>query len=193
VDHELLELIDQNSAGALHHAFGQSCRARGVHDVVGVIERELNEIQGRHRSGNPEIAVMNTLGDARDVRFLPGVRNDHHFLDAREIFQDVGDALQGVHFLSLEPVPVRREENTGLDLTEPIQDPLDSEIRRTGRPGRPKTCRSEHGKDRLRHIRHEANDPVSGLYVHVLQGFCDPRDFFKELGIGYLPDLSVLT
>jgi hypothetical protein len=44
VQHQFFKVMDQDAAGALHHALGQAGGARRIHDVERMIERQLGKI-----------------------------------------------------------------------------------------------------------------------------------------------------
>ena len=72
-------------------------------------------------------------------------------------------ALQAIHGLSLEQIAVRRKQDLGLDLAEAVQNPLDAEIRRTGRPGGAQAGGRQHGNNGLGHVGHKADHPFSAV------------------------------
>src|SRR5687767_11372738 len=62
------------------------------------------------------------------------VGHDHDLLDGRQRSHDRGEFPQAVVDLATIEVTIRRDEHPGLDLPEPVEDPLSTEVRRAGRP-----------------------------------------------------------
>ena len=99
-------MVDQNAAGALNHAFGQTGGPGGIHHVQGMIERQLLELYFKVGFGRSEIPVMDGIGNRTDIRILIGVGNHDHFFDGGKILQNVGNPFQGINFFTLERIPV---------------------------------------------------------------------------------------
>ena len=51
MEHQFFELVDQDAGHTLDHAFGQAGGARGIHDVKGMVGRDLDKIDVRSVSG----------------------------------------------------------------------------------------------------------------------------------------------
>ena len=126
---QLFQLVDQHPAGPLDHALGKSRGARGIHDVKGMVERQLDEIDLQAVFGRAEVRKGHGMGDAGDIRPVRGVGHDDEFFNGRQLFHDVGDPAQGIDRFPLEIITVGGKEDLGLNLAEPVQDSLDAEIR----------------------------------------------------------------
>ena len=91
---QFFEMMDQDAAGTLHHAFGQAGGARGIHHVEGVIKRQLLELDLQTGFRGLEVIDHDCLGDGADVRTGVGVGHHHQLLNGWNLANDVGDTRQ---------------------------------------------------------------------------------------------------
>jgi hypothetical protein len=76
VQHQFFEVVNQDAAGALHHALGQAGGARRIHDVERMIERQLGEIDLQPVRVRFEVTHQHGIGDGADIRVFTDV-GDH--------------------------------------------------------------------------------------------------------------------
>ena len=169
MQHQFLQMVEQNAAGALDHALGQTGGAGRIHDVQRMVEGQLFEFDVEIGFRGDEIAEHHRIGHAADIRIHLRVRYHDDFFDGRKLFQDGADPLQRVDLFAFEKIPVGREEHLGPYLSEAVENTLYAEVRRAGRPdGAHARCR-QHGNDRLGHVGHESHDPVAGLHTGLFE------------------------
>src|SRR5574337_2097317 len=178
VQHQLLEMLNQRAAGAVHDALRHPGSAGAVHDVNRMIEGQLREFDLARVS--QVIAPVDRMRQAGDVRFLLDVRHHHHVLDRGQFFQHAADALQRVHGLAGIEIAVAGEQHLGLDLAETVKHAVDAEVRRTGGPDGTDTGRREHGNDGFWAVGHEARDAIAWLYSGFFQGIRESGDLAIE-------------
>lgn len=94
-----------------------------------MIGRDLNKIQGKVGLRSDEFPVMDGPGNGTDVRFFLSIRDDHDLLNGRKVLDDIRNSADGIKGLSIVGVPIGGKQDLRFDLTEPVQDPLDAEIR----------------------------------------------------------------
>ena len=172
MEDQLLELMEQDPSGTLHHALRQAGGAGGIHDIEGMLEGQLGKVDLLGLVA-AEVMVMHAIrqiGQIAEVGFFPGIGHDHHLFDRRDLPDDAGNLGQAVKGLALEEIAVGGKEDPRPGLAEPVEDALDAEIGRAGGPGRPEADGSQHGDDRLGHVRHEADHPVPRPYPRLFQG-----------------------
>ena len=193
MEDQLLQMVDQDPAGALYHALRQTGRSRGKHDVKRVLKRKLLKMNFQTLFRRQEILIRDRIAEAADIRFFFGIGNDDDLLDRWKILDDLRHTGDRIEALPFEEVAVGDEKNFRLDLPETVQYPLDPEIGRAGRPNRPDACRGEHRRHGLGHVRHEPDDTVAGPDPAGLQTLRQFRHLIIQFGIGHLHRRVILA
>src|SRR5688572_8484494 len=154
-------MLDESSAGTVHHALRQSGRSRRIHDIDRVIERQALECRRRiplawAQKLLPACCTRDFLNGARGV----SVRYNDDLRDRGDSPCDGCCALERIDFLPSVAITIRAEKNPRLNLTEPIEHTLHSEIGRAGRPDSADPGRAEHRDYGLRDVRQKACDAI---------------------------------
>ena len=126
---QLLDVLQQRAAGAVHDAFRGTGGARRVHDVERVVEGEAFEFDLRGGVPGDEIVQCHGLLDRRDVGCGRGVRHDDDAFDRRNSGRHRPEPTDGIEPLTAVEVSVRAEQHLRRDLAESIHDALHAEIR----------------------------------------------------------------
>ena len=201
VQHELLHVLKERAASAVDDALGYPGRARRVHDIERVIERDRFEfdsaspVVGPGPRDLPGRAAAKIRPESRvlhigDVRRLGHESNDDDGLDGGDTLYDGGDALERVDRLSVIRISVGGDQHLGLDLTEAVKHAGDAEIGRTGRPHGADARRREHADDGLGNVRKKPTDAVASLDPDGAHRERQTRNLLIELPIGDRPGSS---
>ena len=86
VQYQFFEMMNQDAATTLHHALGQPRGARRIHDIQGMLKRQLFKFDLQPGLRGQKLPVVHGFGDPGDVRILLGVRHHDHFLNRRQLF-----------------------------------------------------------------------------------------------------------
>jgi hypothetical protein len=70
------------------------------------------------------------LGNLRDIDLRVEMRHDHDLAQARQLFHQLGNALERIVGFSVVAVAVGTKQQLGLDLAEAVEHAVDAEIRR---------------------------------------------------------------
>src|SRR2546422_5104890 len=110
--HVLLLVLQQRSPGAMHHALGESRRARRVEDVDRMVEREPREPQARSpgRRSDP-LVPQHAAGNPLDRWPVSQVGNDHQALDRGDPRGDAGHAFEEDGLLAGITTPAGTEQD----------------------------------------------------------------------------------
>ncbi len=100
---------------------------------------------------------------------------------------------QAIVGLAVVIVPFDRNKNLGLDLPEPVQYPLDAEVRRARGPYRSQAGRGQCGDNGFGHIGQVTRYPVTGLNPQGLQRLLQAGDFGLEFAPAQAPPDLVFT
>jgi hypothetical protein len=103
------------------------------------------------------------------------VVDDDDLLDAGQPCCDLGDLGGNVKRLAVVPVAVADHEHARLDLAETVEDALDAEVRRAGRPDCAQRVGGAEGHDGLGHVGRDGADTVTGFKAELLQRLVEPR------------------
>ena len=87
---------------------------------------------------------------------------DNDLLHGRQRGGDRGGLLQAIEALAAVGVAVDRQQEPRADLTEPIEDALHAEVRRTGGPDGADGRSAERRDDGFRSIRGNGGDAIAG-------------------------------
>ena len=141
VQHQLLQMLKQRPAGAVHHALRQAGGARGVHDVERVIERRGGANVASWRAARAADATQSSHVTAprmrRDVRPAAvryGTTTTRSISGIRS--RDLADAGQAVDLLPGVAIAVGAEQHPRLDLPEAVEHAVGAEVGRARRPDR---------------------------------------------------------
>src|SRR5436309_507496 len=123
-------MLQQGSTGAMHHALGESRRARPVEDVDRMVEREPREPQARSpgRRSDP-LVPQHAAGNPLERRLVSQVGNDHYALDHGDPRGDAGHAFEAVDLLAGVAIPVGTEQDARRNLTEAVHHARHAEVR----------------------------------------------------------------
>ena len=83
------------------------------------------------RSLDAELVPRAGTIDRRCLGSVAEERDDYGTLEARQSFADAGDDRQRIDALAVVIVAIRGEQHLRFDLSEPVDDAVDAEIRRT--------------------------------------------------------------
>ncbi len=187
MDDKLLELVDQYPADALDHALGLPRRAGGKHDIDGMVEVYLLEVDltfpGAHSQKRPVAfgaPYRSYVGGCADVG-----DDDDLFYGGHGVYDRPHIRKQG-ECLVLVRVPVDGEEHLRGYLAEPVDDRLHAQLRAARGPGGADARGGEHGDCRLRDVGHVADHPVVLRHPQLSQGARHPADRAIELIVGCL-------
>ena len=176
----LHEMFEERSPSSVDNAFGHAGRARGVHDVKRMIERQILKINLRcirFKIGNQPGAWIR-----RQVRLVRNQRHDHGVFKRRQTICDCAKFFKRIVSLAVIPVAISAEEHFGRDLAKAIQYALDAEVWRTGRPDGPYGCARQHRCNGLRHVRHEATNSIAGDHPRLFETVGKAGDLGIEFG-----------
>ena len=182
VDMQLLlhEMFEEGSSRSVHNTFRHACRARRVHDVKRMIKRQTLKIN--LRCIRFKIGNQPGIGIRRQVRLVRNQRHDHGALKRRQTICDCAKFFKRIVSLAVVPVAISAEEHFGRDLAKAVQYALDAEVRRTGRPHGPYGCARQHCCNGLRHVRHEATNPIAGDHPRLFETVGKAGDLGIEFG-----------
>ena len=133
-----------------------------------MIERQLGK--GRQRQDRWPAASSQSRRAVQRPGPLPGDQQ------AQVHNPPVGRSRTAAHLVAqvdqtaLEAITVSGDQQFRLDLSEAVQDALDAEIRRTGRPHRTQPGAGEHPDHGLRDIGHDGRDAVARTDTQIVQG-----------------------
>jgi hypothetical protein len=163
VEYELLEVLQQGSAGTMHHALRKTRRPRGIEDIKRVVEIEalVRRYGGTAVRRLQPVIPFNSIHDAAGVWCATEVGYDHHTLDLGYACNYLLHTRKRVDLLPGVAVAVGTEEHPRLDLTEAIDDAIDPEVRGARGPDRTQARCGKHGDHRLRHIGKESGHAVA--------------------------------
>ena len=170
VEHQLLELVDEEPAYGLDHALGFARGAGGKHDHGGVVERPLFVDEGLRHLFGEEVLIDNRIRHLSDGRCIPGVMDYHHLLQILHAGGHLGGVAQGVEGLALIVVSVRGEQDLGGHLPQPIEGGAGTDIRGAGTPDAAHRRRGQHGDDGLGQVRQIRGHRVPGPHAQLAQG-----------------------
>ncbi len=188
---------------------------REVDDVTGMDVREVGGLP-RDRDEQPAVDVEDALRLARrprgvgeQVRMLrvdrergqrAGAgghllvpRGDEHVLERRRLLPCLLEDLEHRHLASAAQRCARRDRDFGLGVDEPLGDGRRREPGEDRHLDRADVRAGVRGDRRLRRHRQIDRDPVAGLDAELDQALRQPRDRFRELGVGQRPAGSVLA
>ena len=179
-----LQVLEQRAAGAVDDALRLAGGTGGVHHVQRVVERQAGEIEGRlgMLAAGPRDGVLDVAEQGHPQEVLDGA----------------DCALYGVRpFADVEPlatvvVAVAGDQHLGLDLSEPVERPLDTEVGRARGPDRAQACRREHGDNRLGNVGQPAGNAVPGRDTEFEEGLTEGRRLVSEFPVGEGATLAVL-
>ena len=188
---QLLQMLEQGAAGAVHDRLGHAGGAGRVQNVDRVIERQLGE---RDRPGvrHHEVVVEDRIERPRRGRRLEERRHDHP-LQAGQAGRDLGELGAHVDRLAVIAVAVDGDQDLGLDLAEPVEHALDAEVGRAGRPDRALRGDSQHGDDGLGRVRHDRGHPIARADAFARQRRGKLRDFLVQGAVAQLAPPPVLA
>ncbi len=186
----LLAVLEQRAAHAVDDAFRHAGRARGIHHVERGIER--NPFKRRGGAGLPEGTVIDGAADAGEVGPLGDIWNDDDAFDRRQPFQCAANGRQRIERLAVVEVAVGREQYPGRDLSEPVQDAVDAEVRGAGSPRRAEARRGEHGDHALRQVGNESGDAIARSDAEFAQASGDAPDLGVQLPVADLTARAAL-
>ena len=191
VQQQLLEVLQQRAAGAVHDRLGHPGRARRIQDVDGVIERQLRE---RDRPGllRHEVVPGHRLRERPRPRRRLEERGHHHVLERGQAAGDLGELGADVDRLAVVAVAVDRDQHLGLDLAEAVEHALDAEIGRAGGPDRAERGRGQHRDDGLCGMRHDRGDPIARADALALQRRSELRHLTVQLAVAQLAPPPIL-
>ena len=179
-----LQVLKQRAAGAVDDALRFAGGAGGVHHVQRVVEGQADEIEGRFGmlAACPRDGVLDVAEQGHPQEVLDGA----------------DCVLYGVRpFADVEPlatvvVAVAGDQHLGLDLAEPVERPLDTEVGRARGPDRAQACRREHGDNRLGNVGQPAGNAVPGRDTEFEEGLSESRRLVSEFPVGEGAPLAVL-
>ena len=181
----------------MHEALRQARGAGAVHHVERVVEWQPLEAQGRIRAARDEVAPRHGGRDTRDclsARLVVTEEGDEdHLAQARKRRRDLLHARHGVDALAGVAISICRDEHDGFDLPEPVEDAVQTEIRRAGRPDRADRRGRERADDRLGDVGQEADDAVTRLHAERAQGTRRLPDLVGECREGDLAAAAALV
>ena len=96
MEEQFLEMIDENSTGALHHALRLARCARGEHNVMRMIERQLFKLNFEICFFGEKIVIIDRIGDLRNIGLLACVGNHDDLFQRRDTTCDFSSMLQRV-------------------------------------------------------------------------------------------------
>ena len=176
---QLLEVLEQDPALALHDRLGQARRAGRVEHPERVVERHLLELE--------------VIGPLEAVLPAGAVEVAEPHDPAADLGRDPLDRLAAVEVAPVVAVAVHGEQHLRLDLREAVDHRAGAEVGRAARPdGADRRGGQERGH-RLRDVRHVGGDPVAALDAERAQAGGDPRGALAQLAprpLGLLAQLG---
>ena len=190
VQQQLLQVLEQRAAGAMHDRLRHPCRARRVQNVDGVIERQLRE---RDRPGirHHEIVPGDGPGERPRLRRRIEERRQHHVLERGQAADDLDEFRAHVDRLAVVAVAVDRDQHLGLDLAEAVEHALHAEIGGARRPDRAERGRRQHRDDGLGGMRHHRRHPIARADALALQSCGEFRHLEMQLAVAQLPPPAI--
>ena len=158
----LLQVLQQRSAGAKHHALRHTGGARRVDDAEGMIELERLEMDFAGVERVEEV-VERGSGRGRGAKVV----DDDALLHRRQLLQDLCGLFLRIELLAAVEIAVGAEQHFRLDLAETVEHALHAEIGRTARPDRAEACGCQHRRGRFGQVRQVAGHAVSLLHAGV--------------------------
>ncbi len=156
------EVLQQHASGPVHDALRDARGARGEQHVPGVVEGERGELGLAGFAAGEERVEHHRVGDGAG-RSAAAEGHDHHLLDTGKRGPDLGERPDAVVDPPAVLVAVAGEEEPGLDLTEPVDHPVDAEVGRgRGEDGTDRRGR-EHDRVGLDDVGEPRRDPVARL------------------------------
>ena len=191
VQQQLLQVLEQGAAGAVHDRLGHAGRARRIQNVDRVVERQLSE---RDRRGivHHKVVVQHRAAERAGHRRRLEERHHDHALQARQAGHDLGELGAHVDRLAVITVAVDRDQHLGLDLAEAVDHPLDAEVGRARRPDRAERGGRKHGDDGLCRVRHHRRHPVARADALAPQRRGELRDLLVQFTVAQLAPPPVL-
>ena len=155
VQAQLLVVLQQHAAGAVHQRLGQAGRAGRIEDRERVIEGQRLRGERRPRAGQP-------VGPGHGVEAGDGVAQDDDARRSGQARREIGDDRAGVEALAVVGIRGRREQQLRRDLVEARVGGVGAEVGRAGREDRAARGAGEVQDHRLRHVGDERRDGVAG-------------------------------
>jgi len=175
MQHQFLQVLQENARRSLHHALGRSGGAGGIHDVERMIWRKLGEVEAcRMVVSACEIIVEHSLGNRCDGGLWIEIRDHHQAADGRNRRRYGLDPLQGVKTVTVVVIAVGAKKHLRLYLAKAFQHSPDAEIGRTGGPDCAQAGAGQHGHHGFGHIGHEARHAITGNDSGFCQGLGKP-------------------
>ena len=185
-------MLEQRATGAVHHALGQPRRARRVHHVQRVVEREPREVERRavpctQRGAPPDPVVDRRLRSKERVasrcRVGREVRHHDDTPHRGERRDHIPCASDDVDRLVRVSVAVGNHQHLRLDLPEPVEDPRRTEVGRARGPERADRRRGKHRHDGFGNVRQVARDPIAFVDAALAQKGGEAGDVARKLGV----------
>ena len=126
-----LQVLQQGAAGPVHNTFRRTGRARGIQDVEWVIERQLSEFDISCVVRSDEMPPVGPIRNAPDRGIVRQQGKDNGHLHTWQIREHFRNFPQRVERLAIVVVPGNGKQNLWLNLPEPVEHTLVSEVRRT--------------------------------------------------------------
>jgi hypothetical protein len=93
MQHQLLQVLQQRPAGAVHHAFGETGGATGVHDVKRVVERQAT-VRWNDGTTDDPVAPEARSGNSAYIGLISQVWDNNHPLDLGNALADFPHPLK---------------------------------------------------------------------------------------------------
>ena len=188
-----LQALQERAARAMHDAFRLAGRAGGEEDEHRMLERQLRVVDVGGLVAPQPFVERHRLWHVGDIGARVELRHDHHLAQAGKLLGDGAHPLERVVPFAVVAIAVGAEQHLRLDLSEAIEHALDTEIGRAGRPDDALRQRRERQHPRLRDIRHEGRDAISGAQTKRLQCLRRARHVARQLRIAQAPPRAALV
>ena len=171
---QVLAVLDQLAAVAVHDRLGQPGRARREQNVDRVVERDLLELE--RRALGRQVVPADSVGDLRLSE-----RHPDHVLDRRDPTPDRLDLRPPVDVAVAVAVAADRDQHARLDLGEPVDDAAGAELGRARGPDRAEARGRDEPDQRLGDVRHVRDNAIALLHTEALKARADPPGLLDQL------------
>ena len=188
MQHDLLEVAQQDAAGTVHDAIRQALRCRRIRDVERMVERQCDVFGCRIAFADELRPAEHRAWAAR--RGCAAVRDHDQLRDAGHSVEDRVQCVQAIATFAVVEAGVGGEQQLRSDLAEAFDHGMRIEVWRAGRPDRTERTRRQHRDDRLGDVGQHSGDVIADADAGSLQRLRETTDLRMQLRVA---DLALLA